>query len=304
MHLSLLRALGLVAALACAASACVPDQLSKERGPTPTRASRRPSGERARAPTASSPVPAGATRPGGHLALGVPRDADPSDDVLLVKPEYALSYNGGRNEANWVAWRLVGPDFGAVPRHKGKFLTDDTLPAGLYRVTHEDYVGSGYDRGHLCRSEDRTSSVEANRATFLMTNILPQRHELNAGPWLRLEELSQHLAQRQGKAMYVVAGGIYDGPVGSIGHGVAVPPSFFKVIVVLEPGQTAADVSVATRVIAVVMPNASEIEHEPWDRYRTSVDEIERRTGYDFLTAVPAAVQRVIEARVDDRPVR
>ena len=298
--MSLLTRVVACALAAACAMGCVPDRLREERGPSATPAPEGP----APAPKPSPAAPSGATRATGHLALGVPKDADPSDDLLLVKPEWVASYNPRRNEPNWVGWRLVGSDFGATRRHKGKFLTDESLPAGVYRVTHDDYSGSGFDRGHMCRSEDRTSSPEANRATFLMTNMLPQRHELNAGPWLRLEEQCHELAKKEGRELYVVAGGIYEGPVGTIGHGVAVPSSFFKIVVALAPGETPATVSEKTRVIAVVMPNSADVEREPWGRYRTSVDDVERRTGYDFLPDVPDAVQRVIEARVDDGPAR
>jgi endonuclease G len=289
-----------------ALASCVPDRLREERGPA-ARGAHRSAASAAPRPIAdrrpAEPPPSSANA-STHLALGTPRDADPSDDLLLTKPEYALSYNGRRNVANWVGWRLVASDFGPTPRHRGKFIADDSLPHGFYRVTHEDYVGSGFDRGHMCRSEDRTSSVEANRATFLLTNVLPQRHELNAGPWLRLEEQCQELAQREHKELFIASGPIFEGPPATIGHGVAVPPAFFKIVVVLEPGQGAADVSERTRVIAVVMPNQADLEHEGWARFRTSVDAIEARTGYDFLTAVPEAIQRVIEARVDDGPGR
>jgi endonuclease G len=48
------------------------------------------------------------------------------------------------------------------------------------------------------------------------------------------------------------------------------------------------------------MPNESGIISEGWQKFRVSVDEIEKRTGYEFLSAVPESVQRVIEARTDD----
>jgi endonuclease G len=220
----------------------------------------------------------------------------------MIKPEYALSYNRSRNVANWVAWELDASWFGDAPRHRGKFIADDTLPSGFYRVTHDDYSGSGFDRGHMVRSEERTRSPEDNKATFLLTNILPQRHDLNAGPWLRLEEHCQDLAQKQGRTLYLVAGGIFDDRPQTIGKGVAVPGSFFKIAVVLDKGQGAGDVGAGARVIAVIMPNATGILDEGWGRYRTTVDEIERRTGYDFLTAVPEGVEREIEARADDGP--
>jgi endonuclease G, mitochondrial len=238
-----------------------------------------------------------------HLALGIPRDKDPSDDTLMVKPQYALSYNASRNVANWVSWNLNGSHFGNAPRHRGKFIPDETLSVGLYRVRHDDYSNSGYDRGHMVRSEERTASVQDNAATFLTTNILPQTHELNAGPWLRLEEYCQHMAQRDGKELYLMAGGIYEKrPIVTIGHGVAVSDKLFKIAVVLERGQGAGSVTESTRVLAVIMPNATGVLNHGWAPYRTTVDRIELETGYDFLPDVPEPIQRVIEARLDKGP--
>lgn len=247
---------------------------------------------------------AGATAGGEsvHLALGVPADDDASDDHLMRKPQYALSYNADENVANWVSWQIEAGWFGDVQRHKGKFLTDPELPAGFYRVTHDDYTNSGFDRGHMVRSEERTRSVEDNRATFLMTNILPQYHDLNAGPWLRLEERCEELGRRQGKQLFVMAGGVLgrgEKRLRTIGKGVVVPSTYFKIVVVLEPGEGPEDVTSSTEVMAVLMPNKEGIQGEGWEKYRTTVDEIERRTGYDFLTDVDEDVQAQIEARKD-----
>lgn len=287
--------------------------------PTSTSAARHPPSKRE--PTSGRAEPSGPTgatqAPGGgategtpptrssgsvHLALGTPTDADPSDDLLLVKTQYALSYNPRRNVPNWVSQNLDETYFGPAPRHKGKFLADETLPAGVYRVRDQDYVGSGYDRGHMVRSEERTRTPEDNTATFLLTNVLPQRHDLNAGPWLRLEDYCQELSQRSHRELYIMTGGIFAAGGATIGHGVAVPTECFKIVVVLDRGQGARDVTERTRVIAVVMPNVTGILDEGWGRYRTTVREIERRTGYDFLSAVPAVIQRAIEARTDDGP--
>lgn len=238
-----------------------------------------------------------------HLAMGVPTDDSPDDEYLMRKPQYALSYNSKRNVANWVSWELNESWFGSAPRLKGKFLEDRELPAEFKRVSHDDYTNSGYDRGHMVRSEERTRSPEDNRTTFFMTNILPQYHDLNAGPWLRLEEHCQKLATREGRELFVMAGGVF--PPGkrvteTIGKDVAVPKHFFKIVVVLQPGQTAADVQKSTQVIAVIMPNQTGISDDGWEKYRVSVDEIEKRTGYEFLSAVSPSIQSVIEARSED----
>jgi endonuclease G len=123
---------------------------------------------------------------------------------------------------------------------------------------------------------------------------------MNAGPWLRLEEHAQELAQKQGRQLYVVAGGVFAKRPETIGKGVAVPTLCFKVIVVLGKGEDARHVTAETPVIAAVIPNIEGILGNGWEGYRTTVDDIEKRTGYDFLTRVPAEVQAVIEARAGD----
>jgi len=107
-----------------------------------------------------------------HLTLGIPIDADSTDDYILVRSQYALSYNKNLNVANWVSWELNSAWFGDVSRYDGNFIQDSQLPNGYYRVTHNDYTSSGYDRGHMVRSEERTKTAEDNKSTFYTTIIV------------------------------------------------------------------------------------------------------------------------------------
>jgi endonuclease G len=231
-----------------------------------------------------------------HVTLGVPVDADPRDDILLDQREYVLSYNPEKLSPNWCAWRLDSSYLGQAGR-RGDFRPDESLPFGVYRVTPHDYLHSGYDRGHLCPSADREASPDMNSLTFLMTNMVAQRHELNAGPWEKLEEHERRLALAPGASVELAAGPVFDPDPPKIGHGVAVPRATFKIITVLKNGQTALDVTDTTPVIAVIMPNGPDVARHDWSEYLTSVDEIERQTGYDFLTAVPDAVETALEAK-------
>lgn len=124
-----------------------------------------------------------------HLEFGAPTDADSSNDIRLDKRQYSLSYSEKHGGPNWVSWNLNRTHFGDVAR-ADTFSPDESLPAGVYRVQNSDYTGSGYDRGHQVQSEQRTQTRAENDATFLTTNILPQRNNLNAGPWLDLESYS------------------------------------------------------------------------------------------------------------------
>ncbi|CAG0911930.1 unnamed protein product, partial [Cyprideis torosa] len=67
------------------------------------------------------------------------------------------------------------------------FRVDLRIPA-MFRAGLEDYVGSGYDRGHLIASADRRSSGVLNSETFLLSNMSPQHPRLNRGLWKTLEE--------------------------------------------------------------------------------------------------------------------
>lgn len=237
-----------------------------------------------------------------HTALGLPTAASTAtwSDYLAVKGQYVLSYNSGRKVPNWVSWEITTAYLGSASR-QDDYRPDTTLPGGMPQAALSDYSGSGWDRGHMCPSADRTATTTANSQTFLLSNMVPQSRNNNGGPWARLETYSRTLAQG-GKQVYVVAGGVFVGSNQTIGNGVSVPDDTWKVVVVLDQvGAGASAVTTATRVIAVVMPNNDDdvSASDDWQPYRVSVDDIEAMTGYDLLSDVPGSVEAVIEARVD-----
>lgn len=234
----------------------------------------------------------------GHLTLGNPSQATASletpNNYLIEKPQYVLSYNRERGTANWVSWQLNQSWLGSIDR-QDDFRPDETLPAGWYQVRPGDYASSGYDRGHLVPSADRTLTEADNSATFLMTNMIPQTPENNRQTWRELEEYSRELV-KQGKELYIVAGG--SGSRRRLANGkITVPSHTWKVIVVLDqPGSGVKGVTENTPVIAVLIPNQNNLKS--WQNYQVSVDQLEVVTGYDFLSNVPAKIQTVIESKV------
>ena len=234
-----------------------------------------------------------------HVAFGTPFDASTANDYVIHRRTHSLSHNCAQGGPNWVSWNLNKTHYGDAAR-SSTFTGDGGLPSGCYRVVNGDYTGSGYDRGHMVRSEERTWSTDDNRATFVMTNILPQRHDLNGGPWLRFEAYLQDLAQSQNKEVYVIAGG--RGNAGTLlGAGkVVIPTHTWKIAVVMPYGQGLAQATStgALQVIAVMMPNTTGILGAAWTSYKTTVDNIEYYTKYNFLHSLPDAVESYWEARV------
>ncbi len=235
-----------------------------------------------------------------HIMLGNPSDATESvanpDNYLMVKPQYVLSYNRSKETLNWASWQLNKSWLGSVDR-QNNFRPDSLLPPGWERVTPSAYSGSGYDKGHVVPSADRTRNVEDNSATFLMTNMIPQTPDNNRRTWEGLESYCRELVN-QGKELYIIAGPL-DSQGKPLKGKVTIPRTTWKIVVILDrPGTGIGGVTANTRVIAVDVPNQQGINPD-WKAYRISVDLLEEMTDYNFLSNVPTAIQDVIEENID-----
>lgn len=135
---------------------------------------------------------------------------------------------------------------------------------------------------------------------------MPQAPRHNQQAWRLLEDYARALLDA-GNECYIIAGATGIGGTGNNGTvptladgKLTVPAALWKVIVVLPVGSNDLNrINAQTRVIAVWMPNTNDVGNEKWSSYRVGIDEIERRTGYDLLSNVPAEVQQAIEASTD-----
>ena len=247
-------------------------------------------------------------RVGHNTELGTPRDADPSDDYIIARRQYTLSYNPDRGGPNWVSWNLDATHKGSASRCN--CFTADTAVTrlGFRAWDTADWVNGGiWSRGHMAPSADWANSDGDNAPTFFLSNMLPQNQTMNAGAWGDLENKLRVLATGSTE-IYIVAGGIFtkdrSGP-GVDGFGfmnstgrIAVPDSVWKVAIVVPDARPASGVTSASdvQVIAVKMPNDASAGGT-YDRYVTTIDKIQQSTGYDLLSAIAENVQCRIESR-------
>ncbi|MBQ5470730.1 MAG: DNA/RNA non-specific endonuclease [Treponema sp.] len=269
--------------------------------------------------TSSSAKDVAPTEPeNSHMFWGNPsgatNDVKNSENYLMTKGQYALSYNSTTCNPNWVMWHLGTSDLGAADR-SNDFRADENLPSAFYAVVKADYQYTkyGFDRGHVCPSADRTASQTDNSATFYMTNMIPQSPDCNRVVWKDFEAYERNLVATGGKELYVVAGpygvggesaaGKFDYIVltgkGS-GHQITVPSYCWKIVLVIDEGDNDFNrVNKDSTVIALWMPNAQGIgKTGSWEQFLTSVDYIEEQTGYDFLACIPNEIEDVLEAKV------
>lgn len=248
-----------------------------------------------------------------NLLMGNPTNANViSDDNLYLDQQgyFVLSYNRSNAVSNWASWHVDARDLGSTKR-QDDFRADPQLPASWYRVGPSDYdFGTyGFDRGHMCPSADRTSSMAANSSTFVMTNMMPQAPSMNQITWSAFENYSRDSLVRNGKECFMICGTQGSGGTGSKGYFeginnglINVPAKIWKVIVVLPDGNNdLARIDNNTRVIAVLMPNDNSVNNTNWRSYRVSVDAIENLmgAGFDLLSNLPVSVQQALESRVD-----
>ena len=200
--------------------------------------------------------------------LEIPTYKGKLSQTIKRRTAYTVSYNHDNREPNWVAWVLTRE------HASGK------LP----------YYNSGFDRGHLCPAGDNKWSQKAMDECFLMTNMCPQTHALNAGIWNSIEQQCRTWAKKYGK-VYIVCGPIYlNKQHRKLGKNkVVVPDAFFKVI--LRTGRN-------PQAIGFICRNQSEKGLQKKD-FVNSVDEVERITGYDFFSKLPDNVEKRIEAKAD-----
>jgi DNA/RNA endonuclease G (NUC1) len=244
----------------------------------------------------------------------VPFNGSGGAELLIERPQFVSSWSDQRGGPSWVSWNINATHFGSVDRCNC-FTTESLLPSFFYQVHDFDYRNSGYDRGHMVMSVSRTTTLQENAATFLLSNILPQASSNNSGPWLGFEIQNNDLARLDGKELYVIAGGQYAPvpPTLKDEGNVHVPDYTWKVTVVLDGGcgvecvQTPADLEIT----AVRMPNlvnasgpasADNIRNDPWQMYETTVASIEAATGYTLLSALPEWIQPIVK-NADSKPV-
>ncbi|UYO73740.1 DNA/RNA non-specific endonuclease [Halomonas qinghailakensis] len=208
---------------------------------------------------------------------------------VLRNDGFLAGWSDVRANALWVSYQVeaVADDtrIGSRPNFKADWRT-------LWPIGTDSYAGSGYDRGHLAPNyaiaavHGRSAQVD----TFLMSNMTPQRPNLNRQLWQRLEEsVMDHFAPRFDR-LQVITGPIFperfmDNVFNRVGF-VEVPEAFYKIIVVPDEE--------ATLALAFIMPQDVR-GNEPLDDYLVTIDEIESRTGLNFFPDLSSEREAVVE---------
>jgi len=151
-------------------------------------------------------------------------------DAVLDKKYYTICYDYNLKGALFVSYILSADTVNAVNIvDRPSFYEDKSLPK-KYESKSSDYIGSGYDRGHLASDASFDYSQDALRSTYVMSNIIPQYPSVNRYSWSDTEKQERKLATKYGE-VEVIIGVVYDDNPQRIGEdSIAVPTGFYKSI--------------------------------------------------------------------------
>lgn len=233
------------------------------------------------------------------------------DGVQILN--YALEWDNTKRHANWVAFTFDTTTSADNVKRTDAWSVDPKLPAEM-QVQESDHLNDGFDKGHLCASEDRVYLKEANEQTFYYSNMSPQLNDFNGGFWGKLEARVQTWGRSTADGVYdkvyVTKGGTlnkllknFKGTTVNGGtpttdangftiHGLACPEYYFMAVLSQKDD--------VFHAIAFLVPHKEGMTRNPSSdelkEYVVSVDKLEEETGIDFFCNLPDVLENEVEA--------
>lgn len=154
----------------------------------------------------------------------------------LCQQAYLVGYDAAARLPKYVSYTLTPPNaLGCVARTNA-FVANQFVPNG---PTVAEYAGTGYDKGHMAPDGDLSWDQQVEYESFLMTNMSPQAGSLNRGIWKLLETSVRGWTVQLNQPYTIYVGGIYGAGDKTIGKGIVVPHSFYKIVVNNATGEVA-----------------------------------------------------------------
>ena len=190
------------------------------------------------------------------------------DVVVLTHTNYTTHFSKSKKYPVMVEWWETRAKIGcSTPlARKDNFKPDPKLPNETN--IGNDYVNSGYDRGHLMPAKSNQCQTPAVQdECFYYSNMAAQTHRLNAGDWKSLETLTREVAVKE-DSVHIWAGNV--GELKKIGS-TSVPTKCWKVV----------HFKTSNEWMAFIFDND---ESKPDGIYNNKVDliDVEKLTGFKF----------------------
>lgn len=250
----------------------------------------------------------------GWFELPVQTDVD-NNGIDDVNPDYYYSHTFRadapkiRNFSSCYSKSKIHPVWVAAPMHKcylGSSGRNDSYRADPNIKCAQSSKFTGYTRGHMIGSSDRTVSVATNKQAFYYSNIGAQMSNgfnTGGGAWNNLEDrVDGYLCA---DTLYQVIGVVFQTWTDKYGKTTSaqtgsnsvgkfqVPTGWYKVLLRTKKGNTGKRVDECSRdelqCVAFMLGHYPNKMHKPSTSDMYPVTEIEKMTGLTFFPNVPNA---------------
>jgi len=215
---------------------------------------------------------------------------------IFRNSSFMVGYSDYRGNPLWVTYKLS-----QIPSNSRRLKRPSSFSSDWRNITsikQTDYTNSGYDRGHLAPNYaiSRLYGKEAQKSTFLMTNISPQKPNLNRKIWQRLEEVEVKYFTKKFKKIWVTTGPIFDKKITKLKSSdyVEIPDAFYKIFVGVNDNQE-------PKMLALIIPQTVK-GYEPFSKFVVTVDKVEELSGFDFFSKLDDRLESKLEASKDMKP--
>ena len=206
-------------------------------------------------------------------------------DVLLIHDIFVISFNLEKKLPSWTAYKLSPALVWGKLKAERKYTADPLLNFGS-SLTYKDWTGAsncdgrvkqGYDKAHLAPLGSFKSSPFAYQAQYL-TNIAPQRRNLNQGPWRVLEE-KVRVFVKKGNEVKILTGPLYRKKIAPCWRAVQgkitqVPSHYWKLIAFKNKSKI--------KACTVLMPQEVGRRENPM-KYKSSLKQLEEELGFNLM---------------------
>jgi endonuclease G len=240
-----------------------------------------------------------------HFIFGYPLGA-PASNPMIIRDLYALSMNGQTKLADWVCYHLTPHETQGTLDLKREWHNDPWLHNDENLIAEpkkkDEYIDAKellqYDRGHMAPLASFKGSRYACQVNFY-SNIMPQKADLNEGPWVKLEDKVRGLVDKYGH-VWGMSGPLYERAMESLPKATKthkVPSGFWMIVVASkkENPESPKDIKVA----AFIMDQAAARNYNPKESLKP-VAEVENRSKLNFFWELSASDQKALEAKKND----
>lgn len=244
---------------------------------------------------------------GGNSIIRVYRDGN-SKQYDPDNVNYAVEWDCDKKSQRWSCYIITknnrAKNTNRYKSESNQYPNDPDLAAS--NRLEKDYIySSGFDHGHICPSNDRLYSSNANYQTFYLTNMQPQYAVFNgshkdhpySGIWIKMENYLNSYKLDYKDTMYVCKGGTIDKKdhiLTRIKGKLIVPKYFFVAVLVkkMVKGQA------YYKSIGMWFPHTN-VYHgdDKLSDYTMSIKDLEAKTGIDFFCNLPDNIERDVESK-------